>query len=1001
MSAFVTSIPVTEGLAEVRLFLVVQDITKRRSAERSLVSVQRDLRAILENMPTPTLVFDVHQTVIDVNPIALHVTGHSREQCIGSKLHTMIAGESWEQAQLAFDAALGEGIGRARVRARDIDGADLFFDVAFVPMYAGDGVVGVFALLENITQRTREDDEIAQLRQNFQLLFENNPTVVLAIDTEHHITDVNSAGLTVSGYTREEVVGQSLAGFVPPSQRERLRNLINQAMRGETITFEIDAYAADGRLIEYRATALPIVSNNRVVGVYGLLENLTERLRAERTVVAQREELLDLEHDFRSLFDRNPDGTCLMSIDGTILQINDVAVGVSARTRDEIVGQNFRDFLAAGELERGWSFFQRALGGEPVRYEIAAFRGDGRELVLDATLFPKYIQGLVVGVYCVFKDITDRKVAQRRVEMQAQRIRDLYLLATAPEYTDAQIMSTLQTGCRLLGMESGAIVEISETPRVDMRYDSLQLFSGDNDGLLELAKSLLDRREPVVCQVDDQAGEFKTWIGSRLLVGGNLHGVLIFFSHTARGQDFEEIDQDTLALMAALVSAALERRRTRTRLRTLAYYDALTGLPNRSYFQERLRDALMDSRGNTDRVAVLFFDLDRFKDINDSLGHAMGDRFLQMVAQRLVRAVGEDGIVARMGGDEFIVLLRNCEDADQVRATAEKLLHTVDQTYSLDGYEQFMTTSIGVSMYPTDGRDDQTLIKNADIAMYQAKDRGGNSYFLYNDSLERPLRTRLTQEKHLRRALERGQFVVHFQPIIDVATQEIVSVEALVRWQDPARGLILPDEFIPTAEASGLIVKIGEWVIESATDQVGRWHRHIGSLRLAVNISARQFHEPNICERLLDILNARGFPAHRLDLEITESMALSDVTHSIEIVRQLKGIGAGIAVDDFGTGHSSLNYLRRFDVDHIKIDRSFVAGIGLERSDETIVKAIIAMGHSLGLRIVAEGVETRDQFEFLKTHECDRVQGYFFSRPLDANALEHLIQKRGTFTGAG
>jgi diguanylate cyclase (GGDEF)-like protein/PAS domain S-box-containing protein len=823
-------------------------------------------------------------------------------------------------------------------------------------------------------------------RRVFESLFSAAPSGIAALDTQGRIVDCNPTCTEITGYAKSDLVGRDSRHIGGPECAAFVNDAFEAAKNDRSLSRDVDLRTASGTTSSVQATSVPVTESGSNVRLIFILQNIGDRLHAERMVAAQREELLDLEHDFRSLFDRNPDGMLLVGVDGTILDANESTLRMALRSREDVISQNFRIFLQGAELERGANFFQRTLEGEMPRFEISSKRGDGSDLIIDITLFPKYAQGLIVGVYAVFHDVTHRKIAQRRIEMQAQRIRDLYLLATSPEYTDAQIMSTLQTGCRLLGMESGAIVDISEGPRVEMRYDSLELLAGDDEPLIELAGSLLPRREPVVW---DQGGR---WIASRLSVGGTLHGVLLFFSQTAREQGFEEIDQDTLALMAALVGTALERRRTRSHLRTLAYYDSLTGLPNRLFFQERLRDALIDVRGHAAPLAVLFFDLDRFKDINDTLGHAMGDRFLQMVAQRLVRAVGDDGIVARMGGDEFIVLYRYPENVERVQALADKLLHTIDQAYRLDGFEQFITTSIGVSIYPEHGRDDETLIKNADIAMYQAKDRGGNAYFIYNESLERPLRTRLAQEKQLRRALERDQFEVHFQPIIEVSTEKIVGVEALIRWHDPQRGLVYPDDFIPTAEASGLIVRLGEWMMNNAIPQVREWHRKIEDLCLAVNISARQFHAPNLCERLVEILRTHDFPAGSIELEITESMALSDVSHAIEMVRQLKNAGVRIAVDDFGTGHSSLSYLRRFDIDHIKIDRSFIAGIGMERSDETIVKAIIAMGHSLGLRIVAEGVETREQFAFLKAHGCDRVQGYLFSRPLDASSLERLIQ---------
>jgi len=435
-----------------------------------------------------------------------------------------------------------------------------------------------------------------------------------------------------------------------------------------------------------------------------------------------------------------------------------------------------------------------------------------------------------------------------------------------------------------------------------------------------------------------------------------------------------------------------EMRRTRAHMRALAYYDSLTGLPNRIFFQERLRDALEHAPGHAPCVALLFLDLDRFKDINDTLGHALGDRFLQLVGERLVLLVKNRGIVARLGGDEFVVLVPRCSGKEEVRALAEELRHSVDQPYRIEGYEQYITTSIGIALYPEDGRSDQALIKNADIAMYHAKEQGRNAYFFYEESLEAPIRTRLAQEKELRSALTREEFMLQYQPIWRLADgNPIVAVEALVRWNHPTQGLILPDLFIPAAEASGLIVPLGEWVEQTAAQCMRKWQERFGFMTLALNISARQFHQRDLCDRLVSIVTDAGLTPQSIEVEITESMALFDAEHAIETIHALKRAGTQIAIDDFGTGHSSLSYLRRFDADHIKIDRSFVAGIGSRGSDETLVKAIVAMGHSLGLEIVAEGVETTDQYEFLRSQGCDLVQGNLFAPPMDPAPLEELL----------
>jgi diguanylate cyclase (GGDEF)-like protein/PAS domain S-box-containing protein len=437
-----------------------------------------------------------------------------------------------------------------------------------------------------------------------------------------------------------------------------------------------------------------------------------------------------------------------------------------------------------------------------------------------------------------------------------------------------------------------------------------------------------------------------------------------------------------------------EMRRTRAHMRTLAYYDSLTGLPNRIFFQERLRDALEHTPGQAPCVALLFLDVDRFKDINDTLGHALGDRFLQLVGERLVLLVKNRGIVARLGGDEFVVLAP-CGGDGEVRELAEELLATADQPYRIEGYEQFITTSIGISIYPDDGRNDQALIKNADIAMYHAKEQGRNAYFFYDEALEAPIRSRLAQEQQLRHALKHDEFVLQYQPIVRITDgNPIVAVEALVRWNHPSEGMMGPDAFIPAAEASGLIVPLGEWVQKTGAGQMREWQERFGFLVLAINISARQFHQRDLCERLVEIVTGAGLPPQAIEVEITESMALFDAEHAVETIHGLKRIGAQIAIDDFGTGHSSLNYLRKFDADHIKIDRSFVAGIGGPGSDDSIVKAIIAMGHSLGLKIIAEGVEMPEQYEFLRAQGCDLVQGNLFAPPMDPSQLEKLLAAR-------
>ena len=545
-------------------------------------------------------------------------------------------------------------------------------------------------------------------------------------------------------------------------------------------------------------------------------------------------------------------------------------------------------------------------------------------------------------------------------------------------------------GCSALGLNCGAVIEISEGgARVDAVFRDRNASNVADEDLAAMAQAVIKNKDRTAPPIPLKKG-----VAMRLDVGGEFYGALVFATGESGVWDFSGTDADLLGLIATLIAGTIDRSRQRSRLRAMAYYDALSGLPNRVFLGEKLRDAIDVAQSRLGRVALLFLDLDRFKDVNDTLGHARGDRLLQMVALRLVKQLGDDGTIARMGGDEFVVLLTDCRDAEQVREVAERIITAISEPFPLDEYEQFISTSIGIAIYPEDGRDDQTLIKNADIAMYRAKERGRNGYYFYNPTLEAPIHMRLSQEKLLRRALELNEFVVFYQPQIDLRSGKVVSVEALVRWNHPKSGLIEPGHFIPSAEISGLIVPLGDWVLATAAKQVRRWHDHIAPLRLAVNLSGRQFHQRDLRRRVLQSLNEANLEPSFLEVEITESVAMSDAAQTVGIVRELKAAGIRTAVDDFGTGYSSLAYLRRFALDVLKIDGSFVMGVGMEAFDETIVKTVIGMAHSLGLEVVAEGVETMTQLAFLEDNRCDIVQGYAISPPLSAADFEKFMQRR-------
>jgi diguanylate cyclase (GGDEF)-like protein/PAS domain S-box-containing protein len=424
-----------------------------------------------------------------------------------------------------------------------------------------------------------------------------------------------------------------------------------------------------------------------------------------------------------------------------------------------------------------------------------------------------------------------------------------------------------------------------------------------------------------------------------------------------------------------------------------AQHDFLTGLPNRMLFNDRVSQAIALAARHLKKVAVLFLDLDGFKHINDSLGHPIGDKLLQSIATRLVDCVRGSDTVSRQGGDEFVVLLSEIEQPDDAALTARRMLKAVAEAHPIEQHDLHVTTSIGLSVFPDDGLDAETLTKNADTAMYQAKENGRQSYQFFKPAMNVRAVERQSIEESLRRALERQEFALHYQPKINLKTGEISGAEALIRWTHPTRGPVPPGQFIPVAEDCGLILPIGNWVLREACKQARDWvNAGLPLGTMAVNISAMEFRDENFFEGVMAILQNTGFDPRSLELELTESVLMKRAESTESILRKLRARGVQLAVDDFGTGYSSLSYLRKFPIDALKIDQSFVRQITTAPDETTIVTAMISMGRSLKLRVIAEGVETLKELEFLQAHQCDEAQGYYFSRPVLPEQFAKLLE---------
>jgi len=443
----------------------------------------------------------------------------------------------------------------------------------------------------------------------------------------------------------------------------------------------------------------------------------------------------------------------------------------------------------------------------------------------------------------------------------------------------------------------------------------------------------------------------------------------------------------------SVIREITRRKEYERKINYLYNHDTLTGLPNRVFFNEKLTNAIANA-GQKEKMALMVIDLDGFKTINDTLGHSIGDKILVDIASRFKDILNKDTIVARLGGDEFAIFKRNICSIEQMERCAQGILNLFDKPFSINKFNLYISASMGISLYPDNGKDIDTILKNADVAMYKAKDIGKNNYQFFDNDMIKDSLHQLRLINDMKKALERNEMLVYYQPKINIQSGKMIGLEALVRWQHPELGMISPGEFITLAEETGLILPLGEWVLRTACHQAKQWQlKGYPEFKVAVNLSAKQFNQRRLTEKIGEILEETGLDPGCLELEITESTFIHNIEHTTMILSQLKEMGIQIALDDFGTGYSSVGYLNRMAVDALKIDRSFIFDLDTNHHNRAISSAIIALAHSLNLKVTAEGVETYDQLAFLKEQNCDDMQGYLFSRPLAVMDFEKFINK--------
>jgi diguanylate cyclase (GGDEF)-like protein/PAS domain S-box-containing protein len=832
------------------------------------------------------------------------------------------------------------------------------------------------------------------------------------------------AGMVASGLMVLTPVKSAFVGFTLPALLPLIGAMV---VAGDPVHLYSAAILA--AFLAVMLAACPIVHKSHVTSLRIRFENadLVRRLSsanlgadvANRQLHDQLEAQKQIEAELQGSTDRvealvaaSPLAIVVQDKDGVITRWNAAAQRIFGWAEQEAIGMKM---LAVPDDKRaeGVDFLERILRGEHFAdVEAVRRRKDGVYISVSLSAAPLHdASGVANGILLFAADITERKRAERRQNIQNA----VTVLLAEANTVDEAIPRIIQTLCEGLGWVAGARRIVAKDDgklrrtedwcvpsrkiQAFIRQSSMRVdIVSENAGLLRRVWAggepvwLPDLAlEPTLVRGPSAlAAGLHSAFAFPILVSGEFYGVIELF-----GSEVRQRDEDVVKIAVEIgsqIGQFIARKEAEFHLTFFANHDTLTGLPNRAMFNQRLTQALARAQRLAKLAAVLFIDLDRFKIINDTLGHDAGDRLLMQLAERLRECLREGDTIGRQGGDEFVVLIEDVADPQQVAGVGQKILETVARPYYINGQEFHVTASIGISIYPGDGSDQQTLLKNADIAMYRAKEQGKNNHQFYSAQMNLHSFERLALETKLRRAVERNEFLLHYQPKVDMKTDRITGVEALVRWQHPELGMVSPAEFIPLAEETGLIAPIGEWVLRTACAEAQGWiAQGMPPVSVAVNLSARQFARDDLAASIMQVLGETGLDPRLLELEITESTVMHNADRAAGVLQKLKELGVRVAIDDFGTGYSSLSYLKRFPISSVKIDRSFVLDLPDDKDDAAITQAVIAMAHSLRLRVVAEGVETAAQYRFLQEHQCDEMQGYFFSKPVDAPSLVRLF----------
>jgi diguanylate cyclase (GGDEF)-like protein/PAS domain S-box-containing protein len=946
---------------------IYDDITERHNAKETLIEKESYQRALLDNFPFMVWLKDTESRFLSVNEACAHAAGLSSADDLIGKTDLDIWPKELADAYREDDRKVLTSGKRKNVEEEvSVEGVKKWFETYKAPVVDENGqILGTVGFARDISQRKlterhlREKEDLLREAQSIAQIgnWELDPTTMHAQWSEEIFRILGREPTNEAG---PEFLSQILH---PDDQDAVITSLQNAVTDGTTHHMQYRILRPDGEIRWLECQAVQKYGDeNELQMLRGVIQDITAQKQYEK-------KLQDSEQHYQALFDQMPSAAAVFTVvdggeDFVFQDFNRSAEQTEQLERSQLLGRRVLDVFPSARSSGIFDLFRQVYETGKLTYIPEFYYKDDRN---PGSWRENWIYKLSDDeIVSVYRDITERKHIESRLRTLSQAIEQspVSVVITNPKGDIEYVNSTFE---KVSGYVLGEV-------------------KGKNPNILKsgmIPDRVYHRLWQAISSGQSWEGEFQN---------KKKDGTLFWeYAHIAPVLN----DQGEIEHYISVKEDITTRKQNEEQILHQAHFDNLTDLPNRFLAMDRLTQMLNESKRSREKVSVLFIDLDDFKKINDSLGHEVGDKVLIEASRRLLTAVRTGDTVARLSGDEFIVLLSGLHKPEAAQIIAEKILDSFRRIFEIDGRELLITASIGIAIYPDDSDTTSGLLRSADSAMYHSKESGRNTFSFFTERMNQEVSKRLALEEQIHGALERNEFSIYFQPQINVKTGHIVGTEALLRWNNPVLGSIPPSDFIPIAEQTGLIIKLGEFVLKQALKQTAIWQEQFEcDFRIAVNISPRQFLQTSLFEEIKHLLAESGVQPHQLELEITEGVLMSGHTHVAETLNMITALGILMAMDDFGTGYSSLSYLRSYPFRTLKIDQSFIRDISVDKADRELISAAISMAHGLNLIVIAEGVETEEQLNYLKMQGCDFAQGYLFSQPINSADMSKLLEQK-------